>query len=317
MLLAIQAMAGTLSLGKPTVESDRYVFPVMYRGEAGEVAALDFRIDFDPAVFQPMSAEAGAAALAAGKQVSANAVEPGQLVVLMMGANRNTVAEGPIAYVAMRQIADPEDGVTRLTVSDTTFATSEGVEVPSRGSTRAVRMGETDNAESAPEPEEDPLPPDGGREYPDDGGDATEDTGSAPLRAGAGFDPNGDAVAPQEAGRVTESRLDAPAQGPLAAQDAAGTPGEPETARGEGIQPFGRVTEPIAGVDAVRSAAVATDEEHIGAHGGTTVEQTAGSRDAAAKTADPPGWRGRWLLVMVAGVMAGAVLVVLRKRLFP
>ena len=323
VFLSVHATAGTLSLGRPTIESNRYVFPVMYRGEADEVAALDFRFSYDPAVFEPAGAETGVAALAAGKQVTSNVIEPGQVVVLMMGANRNTLGEGPVAYIAMRQVAEPEDGVTRLTVSDTTFATAEGVEIPSRGSTRAVRMGEDEASGSpAPEPGEDQAPPDNG---PDVEGVGGVDAGTASGTArGGGLIPEMDGSEPgsmtprsvqQTAEASTGSTADGIAGRTIRAEDGAPINGE--------IQPLGRsgdFAEEAEALPQVTVAAGSGGDTVPGTHTGIEIGRIAGDRDIAATTPEPEASAsglGRWMALAAIGVLVVLAMGWARRRLFP
>ena len=90
-------MAGTVTPGNPRVESDRYEVPIYLSGTGNEVAALNFSLSYDPAVFQPVSISPGASASAAGKLVTANLAEPGNYIVVMMGFNQTPVTNGEVA----------------------------------------------------------------------------------------------------------------------------------------------------------------------------------------------------------------------------
>jgi hypothetical protein len=146
-----------LTIGQPTVENDRYSFPVVLLGSDEGVAALNFSFHYDPAVFVPVGAQPGQAAANANKQVTGNAPEPGQYVVVMMGVNRDSVMEGTVAQVVMRQVGEPVEGVSRVTLDETAMATFEGMALPSRGDSRAVRMGESAPPEEAETPEPDSV----------------------------------------------------------------------------------------------------------------------------------------------------------------
>ena len=90
LVLLRTGYAGTLEFGRPTVEGEQYTIPVVLRGGDGRVAALDFRLRYDPVVFQPVSTATGPAARQSDKVVTANTAAPGEYVVVMMGLNQNT-----------------------------------------------------------------------------------------------------------------------------------------------------------------------------------------------------------------------------------
>ncbi|HOH50810.1 MAG TPA: cohesin domain-containing protein, partial [Candidatus Hydrogenedentes bacterium] len=62
--------------------------PLLLSGGENQVAALDFHLVFDPAVFEPVAVEPGPAALRADKMVTANAAEPGRYIVVVLGLNQ-------------------------------------------------------------------------------------------------------------------------------------------------------------------------------------------------------------------------------------
>ena len=53
------AQAGTLHVGAPTIDGHDYSFPILLSGDVEQVAALDFRLHYDPEVFEPVSAATG------------------------------------------------------------------------------------------------------------------------------------------------------------------------------------------------------------------------------------------------------------------
>jgi hypothetical protein len=148
----IAAQAGSLYLGPPTVEDDSYVFPVMLGESDGTVAALDFRLRYDPAVFEPAGTAMGVSAAEAGKQVAANTPYPGEHIVVIMGLNQSVMAAGEVARVAMRNIDVPESGETALDIIDPAMSDPNGVEVAARGEGLIVPLGD------APETPEEPGP---------------------------------------------------------------------------------------------------------------------------------------------------------------
>lgn len=140
LLFALGTQAGTLRLGKPTINGNQYTFPVVLQGNAEGVAALDFQLAYDPTVFTPVAADTGHSALQAQKQVSSNVAAPGEFVVVLMGFNQNTVAPGEVVQLVLKKIGTPSNGNTLLRIAEPTLATSVGVEVDSRGSGRRIRF---------------------------------------------------------------------------------------------------------------------------------------------------------------------------------
>ena len=148
ILVSATVYAGTLTPGKPRVESDRYEVPIYLSGAANDVAALDFSLAYDPAVFQPVSISPGAAASAAGKLVTANLPEPGKYIVVMMGFNQTPVANGEVARIVLERVGSAPQGETKLTVGDTTLSTWEGVELPAEGGSAALTVASKDEKPS-------------------------------------------------------------------------------------------------------------------------------------------------------------------------
>ncbi len=148
---------GLLDIGQPTVEDSRYTVPIVLRDGGGEVAALNFRLRYDPALFQPLGAASGPAALAANKMVTANMPTPGEYIVVMMGLNQSTLEGGEVARITLERIAETAyTDKTELSVSEPTLATWEGIELPVRGGSRRIAFGsppEEEDKETAEEGE--------------------------------------------------------------------------------------------------------------------------------------------------------------------
>jgi len=163
----IWAQAGTLSLGQPSVEGTQYVFPVALGGADAQVSALDFRLQFDPRVFVPISATAGPAALAANKMVSANNSAPGQFVVVMMGLNQSTIPSGLVASVLFQRTGDGDGAAaTTVGIADLTLAGPDGNELPASGSSVSVPLRESTPADETEGEEEGSSDPDATPETP-------------------------------------------------------------------------------------------------------------------------------------------------------
>jgi hypothetical protein len=180
LLPALPSPAGTLSIGRPVIQNNQYTFPVNLQGNAEGVAALDFRLAYDPAVFSPVSAQIGTSGATAQKQVSSNVAEPGEFIVVMMGFNQNVVEPGTVVQVVLEKIGEPADGQSELLINEPTMATYEGVEIDSSGQARVVKFGE-ENAEDEVAEESPATEPDKNVESPESPGEAEPEPGARPT----------------------------------------------------------------------------------------------------------------------------------------
>lgn len=153
VLLTGGVSAETLTLGAPTVEENRYVFPVELRA-SGEVAALDFRLRYDPAVFRPITADRGAMAVAADKLVTGNVPRPGEFKVVMMGLNQTQVQSGEVARLTLERIGNAEGA--ELAIESPTLATPQGEAIAADGSSQ--RLGGEAGEEQPPASEREAPP---------------------------------------------------------------------------------------------------------------------------------------------------------------
>ncbi|MDZ4860252.1 MAG: cohesin domain-containing protein [Candidatus Hydrogenedentes bacterium] len=159
MSVALCVHAGTLRVGVPDVQGTNVVLPVLLEGEIpGGVAALDFTLLYDPAVFEPVGAEAGAAAVAARKQVQSNESSPGNYVVTMFGMNQTTVQNGQIVEIILSAKTLPSSNQSAVTIDQTTLASVDGFEIASQGSDQTITFrpapnddGDPDNEPKTPE----------------------------------------------------------------------------------------------------------------------------------------------------------------------
>lgn len=154
---AVGAVA--LQIGEAVeVEEGVVAVPVLldHEGDRG-VAALDFRVQYDPRVLAPISTVAGEVAQGAQKQVAGNVASPGEYVVVMMGLNQTECDAGEVARIAFELVED-EVLETTLTLSGATLSSRDGTAFPASGSTRRLRLAtdaSDDEAERAePEPAE-------------------------------------------------------------------------------------------------------------------------------------------------------------------
>ncbi|MEK7794793.1 MAG: cohesin domain-containing protein, partial [Candidatus Hydrogenedentota bacterium] len=136
---------------------DTISVPVRLEGAVSAgVSAMDFRLNYDPAVLQPVGIETGSAAAAARKLVQANVATPGEYVVLMFGMNQDTIASGDIANINMRVVDGAAAGESRISIKDTTLSGVDAIGLDSAGSEATVFLDGT----STPDDPATPSPPD-------------------------------------------------------------------------------------------------------------------------------------------------------------
>ena len=150
--------AGALVPADPIVESNRYVIPVVLQESGNGVTALDFQLDFDPALFTPVRVEAGPAATAAGKILEANLSQPGGYKVVVMGLNQSPIPDGEVARVVLERTADLQDA-TRFSVNQPTLALADGSKQSAQGGgIDVVPEAETPTEDDSPDSENDDDP---------------------------------------------------------------------------------------------------------------------------------------------------------------
>lgn len=229
-----QAFAGVLALGQPTVENGQYTFPVALQGADNQVTALDFRVQFDPTVFLPVSVIPGDAALAGNKVVNANYAAPGQYVVVMMGFNQTTVPGGHVVSVVLQRTGgETESATSQVSITDPTLSRADGTELPVEGSSVAVATGSgkpqsSEGEDSSAAEGEDPN----GTETP--GEETPQSTPAPTARPSAGETP---AAAPRSANPARPMML--AAGRPDAADAGVAEDVQNTTADGGGVKPGG------------------------------------------------------------------------------
>jgi len=329
--VATQGWAGIIQPGAVTVEEWECQVPLLLSGGENQVAALDFHLVFDPAVFEPVAVEPGPAALRADKMVTANAAEPGRYIVVVLGLNQTPLEDGLVASVLLRRTGGEDGATTMVAVQQPTLASWEGKALPAEGGAVAVALPErpeTTEGEGESEgetPEEPPAP-----EKPSDG--SQPGRAPTPMTTLAGERPSEKPPAQKEPkDPVTESPVggtkeaDIPptsaelrnaveilrqqaGDGPLAGG------GVPETGPDDAAETTaaGIGTNTGRAEDAPRSLTI--EQRAIG----ETVNNSTLSREAEAPA---PGrgasFRGpRGVLIAVGLAAAAALLLVLRFRLF-
>lgn len=147
VFLGSLAAGGTLRVGAPSFQGSDVTVPILLEGATEQgVAALDFRLNYDPEVFQPVSASTGAAASDANKQVQANSTRDGEYSVVMMGMNQSTVADGEVASIRFERVSEPASGRSNVRISRTTLASADGAEIPSEGGTATIELNGDDES---------------------------------------------------------------------------------------------------------------------------------------------------------------------------
>ncbi len=177
MFVSASSVAGTLRIGQPVIQGDQVTIPVLLEGEVADgVAALSFQLNYDPSALEPRQASPGAAAQSAGKEVMTNVKEPGTYMVVMAGLNSSTLAAGEVTNIVLERRGD--EASTNISITGTTFASLQGDEIPSRGSTGSIsfEQAEEDDTES----DEDQEPSEEGQ-TPDQGDAEGENKGPEPL----------------------------------------------------------------------------------------------------------------------------------------
>lgn len=141
MLSAANALAGTVQIGDPTVESRWVTFPIRLEGDVGNgVSAMDFRVTYDPSLFRPTAVSAGSAAMEANKRVEWNVSAPGECVVVVMGMNQSVLQGGDVAKVQLQRIGEASGNATALGISNPTLSSLQGKSIPAEGSQATVKM---------------------------------------------------------------------------------------------------------------------------------------------------------------------------------
>lgn len=204
MFLGPLAAAGTLRVGPPSFQGSDVTVPILLEGATEQgVSALDFRLNYDPEIFQPVSASTGAAASDANKQVQANSTRDGEYAVVMMGMNQSTVADGEVASIRLERVSEPASGRSNVRISRTTLASADGAEIPSEGGTATIELNgeepngdgpadaeETETAESTAQP---------GQEQPDS---ASQGPGAGPQEQQPATQDDAQRAAPPIRGRA-------------------------------------------------------------------------------------------------------------------
>lgn len=171
---ALATWAGDVSLGAPSVANNQVTFPVSIGGDMGTgVSALDFRFHYDPAVFRPVSVDAGSAAVDADKRIEWNVRTPGECVVVMMGMNQTLCQAGEVAQVVLQRLGEAAAGDYSFSIARPTLASAEGDVIDAKGTEGTYSFEappKNDNPDSANKPSGDEASNPGAGTRPGDSG---------------------------------------------------------------------------------------------------------------------------------------------------
>lgn len=125
---SIQAGIGTCEPGMTGL-----AVPVTLTADAGEqIASVQFDMTFDADVFEVTDVSAGAAAVAADKQLSYSEWSPGRIRVVILGLNENTIASGAVADAQLNVSDSASGGAYEVGISDVLLADPDGTSVPAQ-----------------------------------------------------------------------------------------------------------------------------------------------------------------------------------------
>ncbi len=152
---AFGAMA-TLKVQNAAASADgrSLTVPVVFSAPAGcAVAALQFDVEFDPAVLTLSPSGGvleGAAAKAAGKQISFSKVSPDKMRVLVVGLNADTIAGGEVAKLNFSVSGGTAFAASAVHVRNAVLADPNGSEVPVQPGGGEVQNGPISPPDGAP-----------------------------------------------------------------------------------------------------------------------------------------------------------------------
>ena len=264
------AFAGRLEMGNARVDGDTVTIPINLTGDIGDgVAAMDFRMSYDPQVLEPVEAGPGPAASQAGKTVNHNSSQPGSYTLVIMGLNQSVMQTGEVATVTMRRVGEPTGGSSNVRILDTTFASITADEIPSRGDSQNLRF-DGSQPDEEPEPEEDPQ--EEMEDEPQQASNSNQDSQSSPSQTAT---PAGRRATP---GNPSD---------PGSPQQVASAGGAPSG--GAGVAPSGDGTAATSSGSS-SSSATAGNRTQAGERMNTAVSQASGARSSLpAPQASPSG----------------------------
>ncbi len=144
VLMAGAAGAAELKIGSGLLNAGSPAAVEITLDAAGEtIAALQFDVEYDPAVLQ-VSLEAGSAAVDAVKGVQSASIGSGRLRAVILGNNQNSMANGTVAVlkVTLTGKADPGRSYPiRLTAPSGATGTGKAVTIAGRDGALTIAAG--------------------------------------------------------------------------------------------------------------------------------------------------------------------------------
>ena len=160
---------GVLHVGNVRSEESRITVPISLQGDVAEgVASMNFELTYNPESVRIVGVDTGSAARQSGKQIQWHETAPGRLNVVLMGFNQQTVQSGEIAELTVEPLQS-EVRNARLHIGNSTFASTNGDPIPSKGSTGTLSWQTRDdgNADDRSETSGGTRPPDATVDDPD------------------------------------------------------------------------------------------------------------------------------------------------------
>lgn len=138
--IAGAAHGGVLRMGNPQLDGEHITIPVLLEGDVGQgVSTMDFQLNYDPGVLEPVAVTQGVASRSAGKQVQANKRGDGEYKIVVVGLNQNTVSSGEVANVIFQRVGS-QGGRTDLHITASTLSSAQAEEIPSSGSRASIDL---------------------------------------------------------------------------------------------------------------------------------------------------------------------------------
>jgi hypothetical protein len=117
------------------------------------VAALQFDVEFDPSALTLPSAAGvveGAAAKAAGKQVSFSKTSPGKVRVLVVGFNEEVIANGEVAKINFSMARQRMQALEPISLRNVVLSDPNGVEIAVKSGNGGLRLAPGPTTSPAP-----------------------------------------------------------------------------------------------------------------------------------------------------------------------
>lgn len=151
LLLCGVAQAGTLSGAQvPAVAGSQVAVEFTLSADSSErVTGIQFDLRFDSRALTITKIDTGPAALAAGKILSSNALEPGRYRVLVAGLNQSQIESG-VVVVAEVEVAADAGGTLPLEIAALVLSDPKGRSIAAGSKDAALLLGNPAKAAETP-----------------------------------------------------------------------------------------------------------------------------------------------------------------------